>query len=128
MIVLDTHAWLWWMTRDPRLSAKVKRRIDATEVGIASMSCFELVLLERRSRVALDRNVRSWIEFALARDGVRALALDATVATEAALIDPLGFPADPADRIIYATARAHGAVLATKDERIRAHDPERTLW
>jgi PIN domain nuclease of toxin-antitoxin system len=128
VIVLDTHVWLWWMIRDPRLPARVRRRIDATEVGVASMSCYEVVLLERRRRIALDRDVRSWIELALARDGVRPLHLDAAVATEAALLDPLGFPPDPADRIIYATARAHGAVLATKDERIRAHDPERTLW
>lgn len=128
MIVLDTHAWLWWMTRDPRLSKGVKRRIDATEVGVSSMSCFEVALLERRGRIALDRDVRSWVELALARDGVRTLPLDASVATEAALLDPEAFPADPADRIIYATARAYGAVLATKDRRIRAHDPERTLW
>lgn len=128
MIVLDTHAWLWWMTHDRRFSAGVRRRIDGTEVGICSISCFEVALLERRGRIALDRDVDSWVGLALAREGVRALPLDASIATAAAQLDPDHFPADPADRIIYATARAHGAVLATKDRRIRAHDPHRTIW
>jgi PIN domain nuclease of toxin-antitoxin system len=128
VIVLDTHAWLWWVVGDSRLPRALKRRIEATEVGVCSISCFEIALLERRGRLTLDRNVHAWVELALAREGVRLLPLDASIATDAAQLDPEGFPGDPADRIIYATARRHGAVLATKDRRIRAHDATHTLW
>ena len=37
-------------------------------------------------------------------------------------------PPDPADRMIYATARATGAPLVTKDQRLREFDPRGTLW
>jgi len=41
---------------------------------------------------------------------------------------PATFPGDPADRLIYATAVAHGVRLITRDERISAFDPQRTIW
>jgi len=37
-------------------------------------------------------------------------------------------PADPADRLIAATARAEGTPLVTADERIRASTLVRTIW
>jgi PIN domain nuclease of toxin-antitoxin system len=38
------------------------------------------------------------------------------------------FPGDPADRIIYATALSLGCRLVTKDRRLRAFAPDKTLW
>jgi PIN domain nuclease of toxin-antitoxin system len=128
VIILDTHAWLWWMTGDPRLPSRLRRRIEATEIGVCSVSCFEVALLEGRKRIALDRDVRSWIELALARDEVTCIPLDSAIAIDAARLDPERFPGDPADRIIYATARVCGAQLATKDRRIQSFDPGRTVW
>lgn len=37
------------------------------------------------------------------------------------------FPADPADRLIYATAVEHGLELVTKDRAIRDHDHPRSV-
>ena len=41
---------------------------------------------------------------------------------------PPSFPGDPADQLIVATARHHGATLVTKDRRIRGYAHVRTLW
>lgn len=128
MILLDTHAWIWWMIEDARLPARVRRRAAATDVGVSSISCLEVVQLERRRRIRLDRGAVAWLDLALAHPAVRALPVDAGIATDAALLDAEAFPADPIDRVIYATARAHGAMLATRDRRIREFDPVTTLW
>jgi len=40
----------------------------------------------------------------------------------------LAFAGNPADRLIYATARAADAPLVTRDERMHAFDPERVVW
>jgi PIN domain nuclease of toxin-antitoxin system len=45
----------------------------------------------------------------------------------AAVALPPSFPRDPADRMIYGTAREHGWRLVTKDGRRRAHDPEHSV-
>jgi PIN domain nuclease of toxin-antitoxin system len=126
MIVLDTHAWVWWLVAPRRLSRRAARVIGRTErIGISTMSVFELVQLTDRRRVTLDAPVRAWVREALAHERVEPLPLTADIALDAA---QLRFESNPADRIIYATARAADAQLVTRDERLRRFDPELTVW
>jgi PIN domain nuclease of toxin-antitoxin system len=53
--------------------------------------------------------------------------VSAEIALDAASLDR-GFPGDPADRIIYATARRERALLVTKDTALRRLDPRLTVW
>lgn len=89
------------------------------------MSIFEVVELARRGRLELDPSVRSWVREGLSRPRVRPLALTPEIAIDSA---QLRFEASPADRIIYATARAEDASLITRDERIHAFDPQLAVW
>ncbi len=89
------------------------------------MSVLELAERVERGRISLASPTRSWVRDALARDRVRQLALTAELALDAA---QLRFGGDPADRVIYATARAADAQLVTRDERMHAFDPERAVW
>jgi PIN domain nuclease of toxin-antitoxin system len=126
VIVLDTHAWIWWRAAPDRLSAPAADAIaSADRVVVSSISVWEVGMLVRRGRLSLDREVTRWVRQALA--GVGVLAPDAEVALAAALFDD-SFPGDPADRLIYATAREAGVRLVTRDERIRRFDTARTLW
>ena len=126
MIVLDTHVWLWWQVVPRRLSRRAARAIErADRIGVSTFTVFELADLAERRRIELDAPVRTWIRVALARSGVDPLPLTAEIAVDAA---QLRFAADPFDRVIYATARAEDAQLVTRDERLRAFDPQRTVW
>jgi len=126
VIVLDTHAWVWSVDAPQRLPKAVQRAIDgADRIGIVTMSVFEFVQLVERQRIRLTIPARSWVREALSADRVETLPLTAQVALDAA---QLRFEGDPADRIIYATARAADATLVTRDERLRAFDPDLTLW
>jgi PIN domain nuclease of toxin-antitoxin system len=58
---------------------------------------------------------------------LRAVPLTPAVATTAALLDA-SYLGDPADRMIYSTARAEGANLDTRDRRLREFDPRATIW
>lgn len=130
MIVLDTHAWLWWAAAPERLSAPAAAAIAAAPVvGVSALSCWEVAMLSERGRIALDRPVEQWIHAALgADDRTRLVALDADIAVEAALLGRAGLHGDPADRFIYATARARGAMLVTRDEALQRFDPQRAVW
>jgi PIN domain nuclease of toxin-antitoxin system len=126
VIVLDTHTWLWWVDAPRRLSRRAARAIErADRIGVSTLTVFELVDLAEKRRIQLDAPVRTWIREALARSGVETLPLTPEIAIDAA---QLRFASDPFDRIIYATARAEDAQLVTRDERLRALDPERTVW
>jgi len=126
VIVLDTHAWVWWMSEPKRLSRVAARAIErADTIGVCTMSVFELVGRVQQGRIQLTQPARGWVRQALAHDRVTSLPLSVEVALDAA---QLRFEGDPADRIIYATARAEDAQLVTRDERLRAFDRERTVW
>ncbi len=129
MIVLDTHAWIWWVTDPERLSTLAQETIaKATTIGVSTLSAWEIAMLASRKRIALDRDVGTWVRQALAQPRVEPLPPSADIAVAAGLLDAQGFPGDPADRLIYATARANRAQLVTRDAAIQAFDPQLTVW
>ena len=129
MIVLDTHAWLWWLAEPTKLSLPAQDAIDhADRIGVATISCWEIAMLVEAGRIELDRPVGAWIEQALADTRTRSLALTSTVAVQAALLGREGFVGDPADRIVYATTRDAGARLVTRDKSLRKFDQRGTIW
>lgn len=129
MIVLDTHAFLWWIDDPERLSDVAREALDAeATLGVASISCWELATLSIRGRLDLDRPPARWIAQALGHPRISELALTSKIAVAAALLDQEGFHPDPADRVIYATARSAGVPLVSADQAIQGFDPTRTIW
>lgn len=128
MIVLDTHAWLWWRTADEKLSEHARLEIARAErLGVCTISCYEVARATARGRIALDRDSRAWIRLALADERIEPIELTSGIAAEAGALGP-EFPGDPVDRIIYATTIEHGARLVTGDRALRRLDPARTVW
>jgi PIN domain nuclease of toxin-antitoxin system len=96
---------------------------SADRVCISIMSVLELGELLERQRIRVRSSTRTWIRDALA--WVEPLPLTAEIALDAA---QLRFSGDPFDRVIYATARAEGAPLVTRDRLLREFDPQLTVW
>jgi PIN domain nuclease of toxin-antitoxin system len=128
MTVLDTHAWIWWVSEPARLGKRARRILDgAKRVGVPAICCLEVATLAARGRITLDRPPLEWIHDALAQPRVELLALTPAVAVKAAAL-PSTFPGDPADRIVVATAMIESAILVTKDDRIRRSGIVETNW
>ena len=75
-------------------------------------------MLCSRRRIELPLPFASWLRQATAPDMLTLLPLTAEVVIASNDL-PANFHADPADRMIVATARAHGLPLATHDKVIR---------
>lgn len=128
MIVIDTHAWLWWVNGEAALSEPARRAIEQADVvGVPTISAMEVAALVRRDKIAIGASARQWVAQAMVLDRVRELPLTAEVAVEAGSFGT-DFVGDPADRIIYATAIITGSRLVTRDRFLRAYDPARTIW
>jgi PIN domain nuclease of toxin-antitoxin system len=129
MIVLDTHAWLWWVAQPGKLSRAAHQAIHAAnEIGVSTLSAWEVAMLVGKGRISLDRDISTWVRQALALERVVVLPPSAEIAVAAALLDVKEFPGDPADRMIYATARSSGAPLVTRDEALHRFDPRTAVW
>ncbi len=128
MIVIDTHAWLWWVNGEAALSRPARRAIDLADVvGVATISTMEVAALVRRGKITLDTTAGSWVAQAFGQDRVAELELTSDIAVEAGSLGD-EFVGDPADRIIYATAFVTGSKLVTRDRFLRTYDPARTVW
>lgn len=122
-LLLDTHVWLWWLLGQPQLAARERDALDrhaaaGTPPGLSAISLWEAQMLAARGRLSIDEPLTHWLPTAAASETVTVLPLDvaAILALDAL---PKGFHGNPADRIIVATARAHGLPLATRDGNIR---------
>lgn len=131
MIVLDTHALVWWVSADPTLSKKAKAAIERELVGgeiiISSISAWEIAVLVEREKLVLSMDVSSWLDTISAIEAVRFMPVDVEIATKSVDL-PGEFHKDPANRMIVATARKLAVPLVTKDEKIRAYAHVKTIW
>lgn len=121
MIVLDTHVWVWWVHGDARLSASHAKLIEENEddeIGIGTISLWEVAKLVELGRLVLPVALDEWFTDALAYPGLTLMDLTPQIAIESTQL-PGQFHRDPADQIIVATARVLGCDLLTADQRIR---------
>ncbi len=120
-LLLDTHVWWWWLNGDKRLSPAQSRRLrkvaPTAPVLVSDISLWELAMLAVLGRIEVSIPLRQWLESAAAPPLVQRCGISPAVAAAVAEL-PETFHRDPADRILVATARVHGATLVTRDRRI----------
>ena len=127
MIVLDTHAWVWWLTRRERIGKKAARAIaKADRLGVSAISVWEVAAKAEAGKLKFDRPYDLWIDDALANERLVLLPLSPRISVEAVRLS--WAHRDPADRLIVATARVHEAELVTADETIQSSRLVRCVW
>jgi PIN domain nuclease of toxin-antitoxin system len=131
VILLDTHALIWWVADPKRIPGKAARAIGAAlkkeeMLGVSSITMWEIALLGRLGRLKLSIEVDVWLSKVEALPFLAFFPVDNRISRRAALLDLATH--DPADRIIVATAVEEGALLVTGDEHMHAYGRVRTIW
>lgn len=130
-IVLDTHAWIWWVTKDRRLSQKARAAIQNSQrddtLWLSLISLWELAKKVEKAQLVLDRPLDQWLDEATAQPDLHLAELTRPILVESCRLPP-PFPGDPADQIIVASARHLEAALVTKDRAIRQYSQVRSIW
>ncbi len=128
--LLDTHTLIWALEAPEQLPAPIQALLsDPANLpfGVAAITPWEIAMLASRGRLQLGRPVSDWLAAALNPNFVSLLPLLPPIAVDSCTL-PGSFHADPADRMIVATARHHGLTLLTADAAIQAYPHLRTLW
>ena len=132
MIVLDTHALVWWVADSSRVGAKARRLIDSAvkagdQVSVSCISVWEIAMLVARGRLELTIDVHSWMAHVQTLPYFNFVPVDNAIAMRAVHLEGLA-PRDPADRMIVATALGLNATLVTADKELRSYRALRTSW
>ncbi len=131
MIVLDTHAWIWFISNPEFLSKRAKNEVQAAvedkSILISSISAWEVALLVTKKRLKLTLDISDWIAKSESLPFIQFVPVTNSIAVKSVNL-PSPLHPDPADRIIIATALSVGAPLVTKDKKLLDYSPIKTIW
>ena len=126
-LLLDTHAFLWWVTDDERLGPAARQAIadPANEVFVSAASAWEIATKQRLGKLEGVPPVGERYGELVAADGFRHLPVDHRHALRAG-----GYSSehrDPFDRMLAAQSELEQMPLVTRDPAFALFGT-RTFW
>ena len=114
-VLLDTHALLWWLFDDPKLSSAARSVIvsPGNEVVVSAASAWEIATKHRLGRLPEAGDVAVRLPHYLRRARFAVLAISLEHAQAAGALP--GPHKDPFDRMLVAQARIEDLAVATVD-------------
>jgi PIN domain nuclease of toxin-antitoxin system len=122
--LLDTHAFLWWIGDDPRLSKTAREVLldEDNEVYFSTASAWEIAIKARLGRIELPRNVESFISKQLDVNDFTVLPIQLSHALRVAKLP--AHHEDPFDRILIAQAQIEKLTLVSADKAVARYSVE----
>lgn len=126
-VLLDTHAFLWWITDDDQLSTLARGAIGApdNQVFFSAASAWEIITKSRIGRLPLPEPVDGFIARHLEENAFQPLSITMRHTFELETLPDLH--RDPFDRMLVAQALAEEMPLVTGDQAVQAY-PVTTIW
>jgi len=130
LILLDTHVVIWLAQDYRRISPAAQQAIGKARekdcgLAVSGITLVEIVRLSSHGRIHLTPSVETVLSEVEHRFIV--LPITGNIALQAFEL-PTGYPNDPADRIIGATALIEDIPLITADRAIRRSRVVPTIW
>jgi len=130
MILLDTHVVLWLAQDYQRISQAARSKIEEARqrergLAVSDITLLELARLASHKRINLIPDPETVLSEVERRFVI--LPITANIALQAFDL-PKGYPNDPVDRIIGATALIEDIPLVTADRAIRKSRAVPTIW
>ena len=126
-LLLDTHAFLWFVTEDPKLSATAQHMIAAgSNEPLLSAACvWEIVIKVSIGRLPIPGPLDSFIPEQLSTNRIVLLPIELKHLLEIARL-PLHHR-DPFDRLLIAQAVVEGIPIVSADPAFDQYPIER-IW
>lgn len=125
--LLDTHAFLWWIAGDERLSGRVSQIIaeGRNEIFVSAASIWEIAIKGRLGRLSIPGDPAKFIGAQIVENCFRGLPIVAGHALR--VWDLPDHHRDPFDRMLVAQAQVEGLALVSRDPQVAHYDVE-VVW
>ncbi|MHB8624983.1 MAG: type II toxin-antitoxin system VapC family toxin [Aggregatilineales bacterium] len=129
--VIDTHAVIWYLHDNPKLSAQADQFISAAaqvgnKIAISSISLIETVYLIEKGRISVE-TLSTMARILRTHDGIfEEVLVNLDIARTLNRVDAAKVP-DMPDRIIAATALQLNVPVISKDSKIQLSGLQ-TIW
>lgn len=126
-LLLDTHAFLWWLAGDPSLPERARQVIaeEGNIVSLSAASAWEIAIKVRLGKLPGAATIAGDILGCLQAEGFEPLAVTVRHGQHAGALP--GLHRDPFDRMLIAQAILEGCVLVSNESRFDAYGVIR-LW
>jgi len=126
-ILLDSHAFLWFVWDDPLLSPAAKQRIEdpANHKWVSVASCWEIAIKAGLGKLRLGEPATTFLPRELATNHFALLRIDLAHATLVETLPP--HHKDPFDRLLVAQAVIEKLPLVSADDLFDEYGVTR-LW
>ncbi len=120
-ILLDTHIFLWFISRDQRLSVNLRDAIrdPDNEIYLSVVSIWESIIKSQLGKLPLPESPESYLPRQRDLHQIASLILDES--SVAQLVNLPSLHRDPFDRILICQALQNGLTIATVDAAVRAY-------
>jgi PIN domain nuclease of toxin-antitoxin system len=126
-MLLDTHAFLWWIAGDERLSRRAAQAIadGGNEIFVSAASIWEIAIKGRLGRLGIPGDPGAFIGGQIVENAFRGLPIDAAHALRIWSLPD--HHQDPFDRMLVAQAQVEGLKLVSRDPLVAKYDVE-VIW
>lgn len=120
LLLLGTHAFLWWNADDPALGSRARKAIADPDnfVYVSAATAWEIAVKREAGKLKAPGEIAAWIR----DDGFSDIAIEIEHAIASAELPKLH--RDPFDRLLIAQARLEDLTLVTSDVQIVKYDVE----
>lgn len=117
-VLLDTHAFLWWVIDDPQLSKAAKAIIadPSNTIYLSVVSAWEIIIKERTGKLTLPEPPETYIPSRLASNRFISLNVQMQHVLQIAILPD--HHRDPFDRLLIAQSQVENIPLLTVDHLI----------
>ncbi|MBD2356063.1 type II toxin-antitoxin system VapC family toxin [Tolypothrix sp. FACHB-123] len=125
--LLDTHAFIWWVTDDSQLSVTARNVISdsSNSLFLSVVSSWEIIIKNKLGKLTLPEPVEQYIPNRLAINRFESLPIDMSHVLQVANLPNIH--RDPFDRILIAQSQVEQLPIVTIDQQIIQYAVQ-TIW
>jgi PIN domain nuclease of toxin-antitoxin system len=126
-VLLDTHAFLWWIADDPLLSPRARQIMEApdTEPCLSAASGWEIAIKSRLGKLKLPADLQGFIAEQLRVNAIQVLPIQISHALHVFTLPD--HHRDPFDRVLVAQSQLERLPILTGDPLITQYAVT-TIW